>query len=289
MMVIPVPKAFDFHNTITSHGWFALCPYSYDVAARTLYRIQTLPNGQIVQLRWRYVDDGIQLQLSTSGVLSADLEDYLTRLTRRIFCIDWDLKPFYEAMSAYPHYTWIAEKKAGRMLISPTVWEDLVKILLTTNTTWSQTISMVARLCQLGSTAETGLRAFPTPQEIAAIPPDVLQNRVRAGYRSIYLHELAIQIVQDQLDVESWYQSDWKSEALYKAIIGLKGFGDYAAATMLRLLGRFDRIAIDTACRSAYARYYNDGHQADDKTIRAYYEQFGQWRGLAMWMDVMRD
>ena len=36
------------------------------------------------------------------------------------------------------------------MLVSPTVWEDLAKTLLTTNTTWAMTKSMVARLAALG-------------------------------------------------------------------------------------------------------------------------------------------
>jgi hypothetical protein len=68
----------------------------------------------------------------------------------------------------------------------------------------------------------------------------------------------------------------------------LKGFGDYAAGSILKLLGHFDRLATDTECRAAYIRINNGIPAADDKEIAAYYEKFGQWRGLIQWMDVMQ-
>jgi hypothetical protein len=40
--------------------------------------------------------------------------------------------------------------RAGRLLVSPTVWEDLAKTLLTTNTTWGATVQMCRRLLTLG-------------------------------------------------------------------------------------------------------------------------------------------
>jgi hypothetical protein len=68
----------------------------------------------------------------------------------------------------------------------------------------------------------------------------------------------------------------------------LKGFGDYAAGSILKLLGHFDRLATDTECRAVYIDI-NDGVPAqNDAEIAAYYEPFGQWRGLFQWMDVMR-
>lgn len=286
MMLVPVDDDFHFHKTVHSHGWLALRPYTYDAASGTLYRVQALPDGRVARLAWQSAENAVQVLLPT-GITPPS--DYLTSLTRRIFSMDWDLAPFYEAIRRHPEYVWIAEKNVGRILTSPTVWEDLAKTLLTTNTTWSQTIGMVERLCQLGDRAEDGSHAFPTPQQVAELSPEVLQAQIRAGYRSAYLHALAVEIAEGRLDVEAWYRSTATSDDLYHAIRNIKGFGDYAAGTMLRLLGRFDRVAIDSACRSAHARYYNQGVKADDKTIRAHYEPFGAWRGLVMWMDVMRE
>jgi hypothetical protein len=57
---------------------------------------------------------------------------------------------------------------------------------------------------------------------------------------------------------------------------------------MLRLLGRFDKLAIDTECRAAYKRI-TGSTTATDAEIRGYYDRFGEWRGLVMWMNIMRD
>jgi hypothetical protein len=76
---------------------------------------------------------------------------------------------------------------------------------------------------------------------------------------------------------------------MYKQVKALKGFGPYAAGSMLKLLGYFDRLATDTECRAMYKARYNNGAAATDKEIAAYYEPFGAWRGLVQWMDVMKE
>jgi 3-methyladenine DNA glycosylase/8-oxoguanine DNA glycosylase len=127
--------------------------------------------------------------------------------------------------------------------------------------------------------------AFPTPERIAALPFDDLHAQVRAGYRDAYLHELARRIAAGDIEVESW--RGLPSDALYKRITSLKGFGDYAAGNMLKLLGHYDRLATDTVCRDVYKNQLNNGiAAANDAEIAAYYEPFGHWRGLVQWMDV---
>jgi 3-methyladenine DNA glycosylase/8-oxoguanine DNA glycosylase len=118
--------------------------------------------------------------------------------------------------------------------------------------------------------------------------PDDLNSHIRAGYRSAYLHLLASRIASREIEVESWRDPGLPSDELYRRIRGLKGFGDYAAGNLLRLLGHFDRLATDTVCREVYKNQINNGvPAASDKEIALYYEQFGRWRGLAQWMDVI--
>jgi len=66
---------------------------------------------------------------------------------------------------------------------------------------------------------------------------------------------------------------------VYKRIKVAKGFGDYAAGNMLRLLGHLDRLATE-APAAPYKDSINKGvGAADDKEIAAYYQPYGQWRG----------
>ena len=80
-----------------------------------------------------------------------------------MFNMDWDLRQFYHAMRQFDGYQWLKAEKRGRILVGGSLWEDLAKVLLTTNTTWAQTTQMSARLCQLGTAhpAMPGARPFP--------------------------------------------------------------------------------------------------------------------------------
>ena len=57
----------------------------------------------------------------------------------------------------------------------------------------------------------------------------------------------------------------------------------------MKLLGRFDFLALDSAARSTYAKAFRGGERAPDADIARHYEPFGVWKGLVLWMDVMRD
>ena len=89
-----------------------------------------------------------------------------------------------------------------------------------------------------------------------------------------------------EIDLASWHSLD--SDSLFKAVKALHGFGDYAAGTMLRMLGHFDKLAIDSACHAMYAEKHIGGVKASVKDIQAHYAKFGKWRGLVQWMDIMR-
>jgi 3-methyladenine DNA glycosylase/8-oxoguanine DNA glycosylase len=74
-----------------------------------------------------------------------------------------------------------------------------------------------------------------------------------------------------------------------KEIKGVKGVGDYAAENLLKLLGRYDGLALDSWTRARFYQLRNNGRQANDKKIARYYSRFNEWRGLALWCDVTRD
>src|SRR6266545_2400997 len=70
----------------------------------------------------------------------------------------YDLAPFRERAAALereraagrkdlPDLRWALARGAGRLLRSPTVFEDAVKTLCTTNCSWALTRLMVERLC----------------------------------------------------------------------------------------------------------------------------------------------
>jgi 3-methyladenine DNA glycosylase/8-oxoguanine DNA glycosylase len=290
---LSTPPDFRFWPSVVSHGWCDLPPFSCDEATRVLERIHQLEDGEVVRLMLPAAEAKVgSLTVHVEGIdaLTDGQVEEMSRGLRRSLEIDRDLTGFYALVRQHPRYAWIEQLGTGRLLSAPTVWEDLVKTLFTTNTTWRMTIQMTERVVTLGDAYAGGGHAFPTVQRLADMTAADLNAHVRAGYRGDYLHLLATRIAKGELEVESWRDADLPSDEVYKRIKALKGFGDYAAGNMLRLLGHFDRLATDSACRTVYKDSINKGvAAADDKEIAAYYQPFGQWRGLVQWMDVMEE
>jgi 3-methyladenine DNA glycosylase/8-oxoguanine DNA glycosylase len=76
---------------------------------------------------------------------------------------------------------------------------------------------------------------------------------------------------------------------LIKEMRGVKGVGPYAAENLLKLLGRYDGLALDSWTRAKFYSVRNNGGKTTDKKIARYYSRFNEWRGLALWCDMTRD
>ena len=98
--------------------------------------------------------------------------------------------------------------------------------------------------------------------------------------------ELAEKVASGKLDPESWLDSDLPTRELKKEMKTVKGVGDYAAENLLKLVGRYDGLALDSWLRSQFYKKHNGETVCADKDIEKFYEKFGEWRGLAIWCDM---
>jgi 3-methyladenine DNA glycosylase/8-oxoguanine DNA glycosylase len=112
---------------------------------------------------------------------------------------------------------------------------------------------------------------------------------MRAGYRAPYFRELADRVAAREIDVESWLTTDKPTDLLKREMKRIKGVGDYAAENMLKLIGRYEGLALDSWVRAKFSRMHNKSRAADDKKIARYYSRFAPWQGLALWCDMTRD
>ncbi len=207
-----------------------------------------------------------------------------------MFRLDDDLREFYQVVTGDPDFTWVAHEGAGRLLRSPTVFEDLVKMICTTNCSWALTKKMVSGLVnELGRESADGRKSFPTPAAMAEKPARFFRDQIRSGYRAPYLAELAQRVASGSLNVEAWLANEIPLNELIKEMKSVKGVGNYAAENLLKLIGRYDGLALDSWTRAQFARLHNKGRVASDKKISRFYSRFNSWRGLALWCDLTRD
>ena len=283
-----IPREFSFRRTIISHGWCQLLPFKIDdekwQLTRTLDQQDTDPVTITIRATKR------ALVIKTSRRLNQAATKKMVADVRHMLRLDDNIAEFYRIIAADNDFNWIPTQGAGRLLRSPTVFEDLVKMICTTNCSWALTQKMVTGLVEnLGRQSTNGDRTFPTPEAMALMPLKFYVNEVRAGYRSEYLKLLADRVASGELDVEAWLTSPLPTAELMKEMRGVKGVGPYAAENLLKLLGRYDGLALDSWTRAKFFSVRNNGRKTTDKKIARYYSRFKEWRGLALWCDMTRD
>jgi 3-methyladenine DNA glycosylase/8-oxoguanine DNA glycosylase len=287
----PGGEPVDLWRTLVSHGIAQLPPAELDEPARSLRttlrlrrgRPRTIVVGQDGATRARVDVLGPRLGQAAAEELLAGVRGMLN--------LDEDLSGFYRMAAADPLLAWVTGG-AGRMLRSPTVFEDVVKTICTTNCAWSATVRMVTALVErLGERSAGGFGvAFPTPAAMAAAPPAFYRDVVRAGYRGAYLRTLAAAVAGGEVDLEALRRTppeELPDEAVAAQLLALPGVGPYAAAHVMMLLGRHSRLVLDAWTRPTYARV--NGRKAADATIMRRFRRYGRYAGLAFWLLLTRD
>lgn len=285
---IAAPANFNFRRTVYSHGWYDLPPFELDKKNWILTRAFDIENAAPITASIREAENGLEIEIF--GEADEKTAEKVIKDFRHCMRLDEDYSQFYRLTDKNKHFRWISETGSGRLLRSPTVFEDLVKTICTTNCSWALTKKMIVNLVEkLGETTADGRKSFPTPEKIAALPVEFYRDEIRAGYRAPYFPELANRILSGELDVESWLRSNLPTEDLKKQIKSIKGCGDYAAENLLKLLGRYDGLALDSYLRMRFAKVHNSEQPAPDKQIYEHYAPFGEWRGLALWLDMTKE
>ena len=287
-ITIKTPGNFNFRRTVLSHGWCALQPFEFDQSNWTLVRV--LDRGQAEPVTVKISSRKREININPSRRLGKKAAGEIERDVRHMFRLDDDLGEFYQAVTIDPDFAWVANEGAGRLLRSPTVFEDLVKMICTTNCSWALTKKMVSGLVnELGRASAGGGKSFPTAAEMAQMPEKFFRDQIRSGYRAPYLVQLSQRVASGSLNVEAWLTSELSLSELIKEMKSVKGVGDYAAENLLKLIGRYDGLALDSWTRAQFARLHNQGRVASDKKISRFYSRFNSWRGLALWCDLTRD
>lgn len=295
------PSPFDFAGTAYSHGWAVLAPNSWDVAELRLTRTERLGPDRIVHLtvsgKRSVHGERVRIDVTHEGDLQDAESVAVRRLVRRMFRLDEDMEPFYALCRKAGRRWESASLGLGRLLRSPTVFEDAVKTICTTNVRWGGTKAMVGGLVRVlgepGPLSETDEErpddarpnSFPTPAAIAAADGGTL-DAARLGYRAPYIRELAERVETGDLDLEAYRATESSTEEIRRSLLEIRGVGPYAAATLLMLLGRYDHLGVDTVYLTFVSKRYFGGHRPSNREAQGVYAEWGRWKYLGYWFDL---
>lgn len=274
---------FSFQAVVESHGWAQLAPFSKPTDDQLDYLVE-LPDRSVARLNFSAAPAG--LQVTTPDALSSAQLKQVQDYSAWMFGLELDLEGFYRRAREESKLAHVLQEARGRVLRSATVFEDVVKTILTTNVQWGGTKRMAAGLVAAFGAPhpdEPQQRAFPTPPRLAELTQAQMDEKVRLGYRTPYVLQLAQEVTGGQRDLEALKHSDLPSDEIRRELLAIKGVGSYAAANLLMLLGRHDAIPIDSWARKMVSQEFYDGQPVTAAQIEAVFENWGAYRGLAFW------
>ncbi len=272
-------EPISFARTVHSHGCARLPPASVE-AEPLVYRRSLRLEGRVVEVATSVA--GGRLVAEANRPLNARSVECVRAVIARMFRLDEDLSAFYARIAGDARLEWAAQG-AGRILASPTVFEDAVKTICTTNCSWSATIRMTQACVDLGG------GAFPEAVLLAKTPTAWYRDVARMGYRGPYIRAIADDVAGGRLDLESLRPSAQRpDEEVEAALLALPGIGPYGAAHVMQILGRHRRLVLDSWTRPKYRRL-TGMKQAADSTIRRAFARYGEYAGLAFWLYLTRD
>jgi N-glycosylase/DNA lyase len=281
----------DFARTLLSHGVADLPPN--EIAPDGTLLSTVLTAGESAWFVELTSDGAGRARLGAGAGASAPPAAHRPTLAaqiRHILRLDEDLSAFYLVAGADPALAWVLTG-VGRMMRSPTVFEDLVKTICTTNCAWSATVRMVSALVGELGTAAAGAaerRAFPAPATVADAGDAFFRDVARAGYRGPYLRALAEDVASGRLDLEALIDPALPDQEVADRLLRIAGVGPYAMSHMMMLLGRYRQLILDSWTRPKYRRV-SGRRRITDKGIERAFRRYREFAGLAFWLMLTED
>ena len=239
---------FDLRRTALLHAGVGLAPTAWDGARLHL----RLPGPVTV--------DG-------AGTVAWRDEAPTAAALRRVLAPDDDLEPLWRACDAVEGLGWVRASGTGRVLRSPSVWQDVVGALAQVRSSY--------RGAQARMRALVGDGPFPAPAEVSG-----RTHLPGWGLREPWLRGLAVAVDAGDVDPERWLDPGLDDATVQRELLAVPGVGAFSAAQLMPLLGRPRPMVLDGWLRTQLGG-------ADDDVLAARYAPAGRWAGTAAWLDAL--
>jgi 3-methyladenine DNA glycosylase/8-oxoguanine DNA glycosylase len=282
---LPVPRDYLLKRDYCSYGYFLLSPNHWETDTRTVVRTLALEDGAVT-IRVTQSAKGSPLSISADRRLSREATADAKHAVSRMLRLDEPRTTIAAFHKADPRWK---KSGRGRLMRSPSFFEDVIKTVTSCNVTWPSTVTMNTRLCAvLGERSPTGHHAFPSALRISRLRAATLRARCGVGYRDQRIIDLARLFVRGDVN-PAWFEDPATPDAdVRDALLELPGIGPYAAHNIMQLLGRYAHIPCDTeSLRHARTVLGMEGTDRDlTARVHAHYVPFGPHAFRSYWLEL---
>ena len=274
---------FNLKLTVLSHGYFQTPPFGWDGASGMFSIAMRLPGGEPFIACVRENGEG-GLRVTVPGKLDDEKNREVRRVVSHCLKLDEDLSGFYSRCERTKRFGDAERVGAGRLLRSPTAFEDIVKAQLATNVAWKQAVRMIHNLCELGpKVPRSDRRLFPEPGAILSAGESWLRENARVGYRAGYVIDLCGKVAEGSLDLSPVDRGEIRGDDLKRLFMSVKGVGKSTAHYLMMLHGEYSSLSIDSATRAVMRKI--TGKEMTDEQIESRYRRWGKYKALALWYE----
>ena len=282
VLELPARGTFRLPAVAVSHGWFQTAPFAWDADAGTLVRTERLGDGPVA-LRMSEGDDGVAVHAARE--LAPREREVAGRRVRRVLQLDADLAGFDAAARAVDPALAddLAGYGGGRVLAGASLFEDVVKGICGSNTTWRQAVGCINRLAELGPPG-----CFPGPADLLRAGADHLRAVVRVGYRAPAILGAARAAIDGTLAEIEAASAAGDGDRVYAGLVALPGVGPATAGFVILLMGHYDRPSIDSSTLRVAADRWFDGVRPRPRDVAHRIAPAGSYRGLVLAWATLR-
>ncbi len=166
-----------------------------------------------------------------------------------------------------PMQRWCVQPDAFAVLARAVVWQQL-------------SAASAARLWRRFAVLPGAL----TAEGIAAMSVDTLRAAGLPLRKIGYLHDIAAQLLQGDLDMGAWQGTE--TAAITEQLVAVRGLGQWEASMFLIFcMGRPDVLAIDDAgLLQGISAHYFSGDPVSRSDAREVAQAWGPWSSVASWL-----
>lgn len=292
---IEVPTDYVLRRDACSYGYFLLWPNYWNVREETFTRVLRLDGGPVsLELAQRKETGettrkrGTPLTAVPSRSMDAKEKQEATEQITRLLRLDESAAVVRTFHRVDPRWKKGGE---GRLMRSPSLFEDVIKTVTSCNVQWPSTVMMNRRLCEVvGDRVGDGLitHAFPTPRQLARARVSTLRARCRTGYRDRRIVELARLFDSGEIERRRIGDPAMPDDELWERLLELPGIGPYAAANVMQLMGRYERLPLDSESvrHGKVVLGFTGSDRGVMKRVARHFEPFGAHKFRSYWFEL---
>jgi AraC family transcriptional regulator of adaptative response / DNA-3-methyladenine glycosylase II len=238
------------------------------------------------------LDDGAaRCSVDAPRTLSGDEMREAHRIAVRILGLGMDPEPFERRIASDAGLARLIDGRAGlRVPQTSTVFEGLVWSIVGQQVNLAFAYELRRTLAELaGSEAGDGMRAHPTPADVAALDYADLTARRYSRRKAEYVIDTARAVASGDVPCETFPAE--RATAVEAKLLALRGFGPWSTAyVMMRACGFGDCVPVgDTGLTTALQRFFGTEARPGPDETRVLMEPFAPFRTLAshhLWMTL---